>query len=71
VSVVLRFVIAPLVLVGFVAVGVQISRQSRTAPRTKLGIVLQRVARAVHVYIGLVAIGFVIVLVIGLARLIL
>jgi hypothetical protein len=50
---------------------VQISRQSRSAPTSRLGIVLQRVARAVHVYMGLVAIGFVIVLVIGIVRLVL
>jgi hypothetical protein len=69
VSVFVRFVLAPLVLVAFVWLGVQISRQSKAAPRSSFGVVVQRMAKAIHVYVGLAAIGFVVVLVIGLIRL--
>ena len=70
-SVFVRFVIAPLVLVAFVWLGVQISRQSKAAPRSSFGVVVQRVAKTIHAYVGLVAIGFVVVLIIGLVRLVL
>jgi hypothetical protein len=71
VATVLRIVVAPLVVVAFVWLGVQISRQSKAAPRSSFGTVVQRVAKTIHVYVGLAAIGFVIVLVIGLVRLVL